>query len=250
MGALRLRGIISASIALPWLTMYFACLFLFYAAQPRRWKDHDLPYISGMLGDQYDDPVRGRWRILAWCGAILLTIPPRVFVWATIQRLRALLVWMPPYLIVWVLTVLSAGWDAHPHTNPLRHWGISGGVIHFFFSAVFFVTAGAESFYLNLKRMFPDQSQQIKRFLATYIITYCVLFALNKWIQKLSWLGHITLPMFEHLMLFGHVWADSYGTATLLEGTFMVEPLQQQYASLAQAEENDDGVLMSPALKR
>jgi len=211
--------------------MYVACFYLFYKASPKRWKTHDLPYISGMLGDTHDSPHRTITRIVAWTITVVLTMPSRFVAYGRIKQLPKLISWMLPYFVVWYFTVVSANWDAHPHSNPFRRWGISGGLVHFFFSAVFFITAGAESYYLNLERLFPGHSKQIQRFLASYIFSYCILFALNKLSQRLSWLGVDVLPLFEHCMLFAHVWADSHGTAMLLVG---MDAEEEYYIELEQ----------------
>jgi len=171
-----------------------------------------------MLGDERDHRHRAKERIFMWNFSILLTILPRIWVYTKIGQIRFLLKWMVPYFVLWQMTVYSAGWDAHPHTNPFKHY-VKGSLVHFIFSLVFFTMGGSESFCLNLKRLYPSKADQIKQFMAIYIGVYCTLFGLGKILPGLlGFLGERTLPIFEHAMLFGHVYVDAYGTATLLEG--------------------------------
>jgi len=210
-------------ITIPWLVMYVTCFYLFYKADPGRWKSHAIPYISGMLGEAKDDHQQAVLRNIAWLVAILITVVPRVLAFHSVRQTGRILLWMGCYYTVWTLTVLSAGWDAHPDTNPFKKW-LPGSEIHFILSLVFFVTGGAETFRLFVVRIFPKKNVQrsIVVGMAVYIavtltLTLTLTFYLNKKIPGLSWMGHALIPCFEHVMLFAHVGTDSYGVTLVCE---------------------------------
>jgi len=209
--------IVGAFIAVPWLCMYITCFMLYYEADPsRKQPPVHIPYISGMLGDRDDDPEQSRVRITAWSIAILITILDRVLTYRALQSPVRIVRWMALYFVVWEFTVFSAGWDAHPSTNPFKRW-LHGSTIHFLFSFLFFAVAGCESFNLNLRRLFPAHASAIGCALGVYISLYCALFALEKLRPGLGWMGRALLPAMEHLMMLGHVVSDSAGMAMLLD---------------------------------
>lgn len=205
-----LAKLCAAAVFVPWATMYITCLMVFYALDPKRKANHDIPYISGLLGDGKDGHELMCARLCAWLSMILVTVVARIVADRTLVK------WMAGYYGAWALCVVTAMWDAHEETNPLGRFGVRGDIAHFAASVAFFAAGGTESFCLNLRKMYPGSKGRIKVFMIGYIVAYCLLFFLNKRVSGLSFLGHGVLPCFEHLMLFGHVSVDTLGTARRL----------------------------------
>lgn len=226
---------LSLGIAVPWLIMYILCFEGYYVADPTRWTHHEIPFISGMLGDQKDGAKLCHMRAAAWSAAIIVTCIARVVAYSEVHESGRIIRWMMSYGIVWVLTVVTAIWDAHTHDNPFRQW-VSGGVLHFAASFLFFVVAGTETYKLNVVRLFPQSAGKMKHAMILYICVYCCLFLWHKigaeslvdaaamlWSDG-GWLPGWLLPVMEHLMLFAHVAADCAGTDLLLSAGVITLP--------------------------
>lgn len=218
---------LAALITLPWLILYVSGIWLYYNEDPSRWNPKGLvythfPYISGLLGDGRDSTVLRTWRCIWWCVGVLPTVCARLVVWRAADKFSMAARWMVFYSVAWILCVASAEWDKFEDTNPLPQLA-HGDILHFVLSLVFFITAGAETYVLNLTNLFPRNKIKALILEILYITGYCSTFVLSKKVKSLVWLKYHLLPLLEHFMLWMHVTIVTTWTYKLAKRTALEE---------------------------
>ena len=240
------------AIALPWLALYIAGIYCYYAADAKRWDPKGIaythiPYISGLLGDGEDSAVEANWRFVGWCVGVLPTIVARWYVLGRAKKGWMGARWMVLYIVAWVLCVASAEWDKFEDTNPVTGW-VRGDTAHFILSLVFFIVAGAEMAALSFTQLFPKHKWKAVGAEMLYVVCYCSCFMLYKeGGDDFRWMSLHFIPILEHLMLFAHVMVDSVAMYMRAKNTESDEIRSGMGALLLQAG-SDAGVLTSDSV--